>query len=419
MADIAKTCFLIVGLPRSGTSTIAQFLDHLGVYFGDPSHFLDTAKLKHNPIFYELQWINDFNDKVMAVWGCTYVDDVMPIETDFERPEIESLRLELRERLLQEFGDRHMIGVKDPRICFTFPLWRDVLADMGYEVKTVLTLRAPSAIIKSNRALTLGRLSRWQRFYARHLLALRYFTRNLQVNQFDFDLLMQDPVKYGQIKAAELGLAIDDPLHATSHLSRQHYHHQPDDAGTGDAWVDRIDSELRNGRLDPKEYLRFRSVAVLFIGDLREQDRDIQQALSQKDSYIRAVEERNKEAAHTLSATARHIAGLEELMRLSVEKVQAFEKAVADRDTEIQQLRDELARLQENLKRSLEEGQLRQARADSLSAKANSLSAKADSLSADLAALTERLNELQARRMVRLMHWIDRKAKRVSKPTVS
>jgi len=430
MADTAKTCFLIVGLPRSGTSSIAQFLDHLGVYFGDPAHFLDTTKLTHNPIFYELQWINDFNDRVLGVWDYTYVQDVVPAESDFDRPEIKSLRQELRNQFLQEFGDRPLVGVKDPRICFTFPLWRDLLSELGYEIKTILTLRAPSAIIKSNRALMLGRLNRWQRFYARHLLAVRYFTRDIPVCRFDYDLLMQDPLNYGREKAAELGLAIPDPAQAARHLSREHYHHQPNDAGTGDPWVDRIDSEMRTGRLDPNEYLEFRSIALLFIGDLREQDRDIQQALSKKDSYIEAVEIRNREAAEALSAKDRQIANLDAAIHQSAEEIQTSQQTLANRDAQIQQLQDELGRLQDDLKRHREEldrhakeleqrGEeltVRQGRVDSLTAEHSALGAKHAELERRCAELTQQLNELQARRMVRLMHLLDRVGRGGSEP---
>jgi hypothetical protein len=408
MADTAKTCFLIVGLPRSGTSSIAQFLDHLGVYFGDPAHFLDTTKLKHNPIFYELQWINDFNDRVLGVWDYTYVQDVVPAEADFDRPEIKSLRQELREQFLLEFGDRAVVGVKDPRICFTFPLWRDVLTELGYTIKTVLALRDPSAIIKSNRALMLGRLHRWQRFYARHLLALRYFTRDITLFRFDYDLLMQDPLNYGPQRAAELGLAIPDPAQATRHLSRELYHHQPNDAGTGDSWVDRIDSEMRTGQLDPNEYLEFRSIASLFTGDLREQDRDIRQALSKKDSYIEAIETRNRESAQALSVKDQQIAALDVLINQSAEQLKMSQQLLADRDAQIQKLEDELARTQDELSRTQadlnqqqEDLVMRRGRVDSLVAELGALNAKHD-------ALAQQLSELRARRLVRLMHTLDR-----------
>ncbi|HEX4053052.1 MAG TPA: sulfotransferase [Tepidisphaeraceae bacterium] len=271
MADVPdqKTFFLIVGLPRSGTSAIAQLLDHLGVYFGDPAHFLDAKKLTHNPIFYELQWVNDFNNRVLKAWNCTYTDDALPIESDFQHPQMAGLREALRNQLVQEFASHAIVGVKDPRICFTFPLWRAVVTEMGYALKTILTLRSPSAVLKSIQAVTPGRATRWQRFYARHLLAVRYFTRDVPVCQFDYDQLMQQPVAYAQQRAADLGLPIPDPIHATRHLTRDHYHHQPDEAGAGSRWVDQIDSDIRAGRLDPSDYLTFREIALLFTEELR------------------------------------------------------------------------------------------------------------------------------------------------------
>jgi hypothetical protein len=312
-----------------------------------------------------------------------------------------------------------------------------VLSDLGYAIKTVLSLRAPSAIMKSNRALMPGRLSRWQRFYARHLLAVRYFTRDVPLYRFDYDQLMRDPLNYGQEKAAELGLAIPDPVQATRHLSREHYHHQPDDAGTGDIWVDRIDSEMRNGRLAPDEYLEFRSIASLFIGDLHEQDREIQQALSEKDSYIHAVEARNREAAHAISAKDQHIANLEALIHQSAEQIQTSQQTLVNRDTQIQWLQDEQGRLQADLKRNREELEQkreelqqkreeleqkreelerRQGRVDSLTAEFGALSAKHAEVERRCAALTQQLNELQARRLVRLMHFLDRVGKGHSEP---
>lgn len=140
---------------------------------------------------------------------------------------------------------------------------------MGYAIKIIATLRNPAAIIKSNRTLLPGRLSRWQRFFARHQLAVRYFFRDLPVCYFDYDVFMQDPIPYGQQKAAELGLPIPDSAGATRHVSRGQYHHQPDNSGTGDPWVDKIDADLRAGRLDPNEYLTYRSICNLLTEELQ------------------------------------------------------------------------------------------------------------------------------------------------------
>ncbi|HEX4055839.1 MAG TPA: hypothetical protein VHX86_16370 [Tepidisphaeraceae bacterium] len=256
-------------MPRSGTSSIAQFLDHLGVYFGDPARFVDATKFKHNPIFYELQWVNEFNDRVVKTLNRFKLDDdFLPLEDDFRRPQAAELGESLRKKLLDEFGDRPVVGAKDPRICFTFPLWRAVLTEMGYAIKTVLAVRSASAILKSTLAITGPRLHRWRRSFASRLLMIHYFARDVSVCQFDYDLFMREPLSYGQAKAAELGLAMSDPARATRHLSNAHYHHQPDDAGTGDPWLDEIDRDLRAGRLDSNEYLRFRGAASLFIEEL-------------------------------------------------------------------------------------------------------------------------------------------------------
>jgi hypothetical protein len=300
MADAPKICFVIVGLPRSGTSSIAQFFDHLGVYFGDPSHFLDTNKYMHNPIFYELQWLDNFNLSLLKALTPpkTRNCDLLPIETDFQRPEIVAFREPLQKQFLEEFGDRTTVGVKAPLICFTFPLWHSVLTEMGYTVRTVLSLRSASAIFRSNLTLTPKTLShvisRWQRWYVRHLLAIRYFTRDVQLCHFDYDLLMRQPLEYGKEKAAELGLAIPDPAAATRHLSTEHYHYQPDDAGTGDPWVDQIESDLRAGRLDPNEYLMYSRTAMLF-----------EEELWNLEIYVRARQAQDSAALQTGTASAK------------------------------------------------------------------------------------------------------------------
>ncbi len=269
MADSQKTFFLIVGIQRSGTSTVAQFLDNLGVNFGDPSHFLDPKQFTHNPIFYELKWVLDFNEQLLATWDIRQIDDVLPIESDYQTAAFAARRPVLKEKILQEFGDHKWAGAKDQRLCFTFPLWREVLTEMGYNLKIIVTLRSPSAVFKSNRAVIPGSLNRWLRFFARHQLAVRYFFRDFPVCYFDYDSLMRDPVNYGREKATELGIPILDPANATRHISPELYHHHPDNLGTGNPWVDKIDADLRAGRLDPNEYLNFRNICLLMTEELR------------------------------------------------------------------------------------------------------------------------------------------------------
>src|ERR1700722_5891813 len=150
MSPSPTTFFVVIGLPRSGTSSICQLLDNLGVYFGDKSKFVDPTKHTHNPIFYELQWVNELNDQIFKHWGCNYFpDEILPIESDFATPYVREMGRLLRAKLKDEFGDRPVVGIKDPRICFTFPLWRSVIAEMGYAIKVVFCVRDAAATIQS------------------------------------------------------------------------------------------------------------------------------------------------------------------------------------------------------------------------------------------------------------------------------
>jgi hypothetical protein len=219
----------------------------------------------------------------------TRISDQLPIETDFQQPAVVPLRQLLQKKLIEEFGDHPMIAVKDPRISATFPLWHSVLTEMGYTIKTILAIRSASAILKSNLKLTPLPLYSWRRWYLRHILGIRYFTRDVFTCQFDYDHLMRQPVDYAKEKAVELGLPMPDPAAATHHLSSQLYHHQPDDTGTGDAWIDQVDSEFRAGRLDPEEYLRYRRTASLFMEELWEFDTYIKTRQAQEAASERAA----------------------------------------------------------------------------------------------------------------------------------
>jgi hypothetical protein len=434
------TCFLITGLPRSGTSSVAQLLENLGVHFGDSSHFLDTQVHKHNPVFYELQWINDFNDRVIAAMGAGYFEDFFPVERDFDTDAVGSLEPELIEQFRGEFGERSLVGIKDPRLCFTLPLWRRVLVEhLGYDVKLLLTLRNPAAVIRSNSLLRDDSPCRWQRFYARHLLAINYFARDgTKMCRIDFDRLMADPQATATDAANCIGLPIPDAAAATRHLSAQHYHHRPDASGTGDAWVDQVDRDLRQGTLEPQRYLLFRDIALLYAGDgktiaaieRRDAERRIAELAADKDAHIsklesayRKVSDETVRGYELLTASKdQHIVKLEAMVRETAGRIQAAEQAIFVHEAEVTKLREELvqsqnalghaqtalAAAQGTIERGDQELQARQSRIESLTAGIDALRAQLTEAEGRAGALSQQLSDLRGRRMVRLMHLMDR-----------
>ncbi len=259
-----RTAHLILGLPRSGTSAVAQLLSDAGVHFGDPAHFLDTTVHKHNPNFFEMEWVNDANNRAVEILGSRYSDDFLPVEADFDDPALHDLKLRIGERLRAEFGDVPRIGIKDPRFCLTLPLWRPLLEAIGYGVSAVVTLRSAAACRRSNLALE-GKWAddrTWSRFYLQSLLGARYFTRELQTTVVDYDALMADPVAY----AAGLRLGGVDLAAATAKLDPALVHQRP--ADDGDGLPTRVQRAVRDGTLPATAYLDYRTVAALQTAEL-------------------------------------------------------------------------------------------------------------------------------------------------------
>lgn len=76
-----KTAFLILGAQRSGTSVTSHMLSQFGVNFGNPKNFI---QFEHNPIFFEMNWVNQYNNKIINALRHNYTDFFLPLEKDFE-----------------------------------------------------------------------------------------------------------------------------------------------------------------------------------------------------------------------------------------------------------------------------------------------------------------------------------------------
>lgn len=150
----AKTAVIVLGAPRSGTSAVSQMLANVGVFFGRPEDFVDPAVETHNPIFFELQSLNDINDQLLEGIEVSYGDfDYLPEGLDFRAPrEVLAKAAEGVQSLIRsQLDGAELIGLKDPRFVFTLPFWDAELKRLGYTPKYVLTTRATEAIVRSNR----------------------------------------------------------------------------------------------------------------------------------------------------------------------------------------------------------------------------------------------------------------------------
>lgn len=266
-----KTAFLILGAQRSGTSVISHVLSQFGVSFGNPNHFIQGG---HNPIFFELQWVNDLNNQIIAYLGHQYIDFFFPIESDFESSLILNLESAIQQQITQEWETTCAIALKDPRFCLTFPVWQRVFRRLGYHLNLILAFRCPAGFLASNRKLFAG----WEgwtdqrhlHFWLQFNLAAIYFTRQYSQFWLDYDNLMAYPD--GAVTALAQHFNLDQPAIAAaiSVIQPVEYHHAAT-RHTGFPLIDHYYDRLRSRQLTPADYLQ-----------LREQFQPIQAAQSLK-----------------------------------------------------------------------------------------------------------------------------------------
>lgn len=259
-----ETAFLILGAQRSGTSVTSHMISQLGVDFGSPNNFLQDA---HNPIFFELKWVNQYNNKLINALGYKYTDFFLPLEEDFERANTTELEKELQKLINAEWHRSQLIGIKDPRFSLTFPVWQKLLLGYGYQLNVILTFRHPSTFLESNKKLFHNWAgwtdSKHLDFWLQLNLAAIYFTRHFPVYYVSYDELMKSPLEEAEKLAKFFNLNLDRAEKAALVVNNSYYHHN-ELTETGNPFVDNCYKLLCSQSLSPEDYLNYRK-ATLFL----------------------------------------------------------------------------------------------------------------------------------------------------------
>lgn len=141
-----KLAFVVLGMHRSGTSSVAGLLAHLGA---TAPRTLMTAKPENPKGFWESEVIMAFNEEILTRAGSSW-DDSRPLDnTIFEGEQGQELRRRAGQKLIEEFGGASTIVLKDPRICRFYPFWEAVLKEQGYTPFPIIPVRPPEEVAAS------------------------------------------------------------------------------------------------------------------------------------------------------------------------------------------------------------------------------------------------------------------------------
>lgn len=144
--DPSSTAVLVLGMHRSGTSITAGLLNLLGLNLG--RHLMAPAP--DNPKgFWENLDVVAINESLLAGLD-RHWDDVRGLPQDWRfSPAAGAAGDAIGALVDAEFSESPRWAIKDPRLCLTAPLWRDVLHARGVRPVFLLMVRHPEEVIQS------------------------------------------------------------------------------------------------------------------------------------------------------------------------------------------------------------------------------------------------------------------------------
>lgn len=170
-----KTALVVLGMHRSGTSSVAGTLALLGAKA--PQTLMRPAE--DNPKgFWESEVLAELNDRLLAAGGSNW-HDWRRFDLASVNEALPSFHNEATKKLATEFGDANLIVLKDPRICRLFGFWRNVLEESGYRVVVISPLRSPAEVAASLMARNDMSRSHALRLWLRHVSDAERVSRGL------------------------------------------------------------------------------------------------------------------------------------------------------------------------------------------------------------------------------------------------
>ncbi|WP_155943268.1 hypothetical protein [Rhodanobacter thiooxydans] len=148
MASLASrgSAILILGMHRSGTSSLTRILNLHGANLGT---WLLEAAADNEAGFWENYYAVDLNEKVLAALGFAWDDPRLLPDGWCSSQVVAPMRRQLKELIKREFEPSPLWAVKDPRLCRLVPLWQAAVIECNYVPKHLITVRHPEEVVQS------------------------------------------------------------------------------------------------------------------------------------------------------------------------------------------------------------------------------------------------------------------------------
>lgn len=141
-----RTCIMVLGMHRSGTSALTRVLNLLGAALPDRLIAPDDNNASG---YWEPTSLNTLNEKMLAEAGSSW-DDWRPYDVGKLSEERRRFyRTEIARIIGEEYGAAPLFVIKEPRIARFAEMYADILQSLQIDVRYVLVSRNPLAVAAS------------------------------------------------------------------------------------------------------------------------------------------------------------------------------------------------------------------------------------------------------------------------------
>jgi hypothetical protein len=201
--SLTKTVVVVLGMHRSGTSSAAGTLVHLGA--AAPQHLI-APNPGNERGFWESRVLVDLNDAILAAGGSDWRDWRKFNLKAIGGVQMDALRARAKASLAEEFGDVGLAVMKDPRMCRLMPFWRPVFEEAKWSVRAVLPIRSPLEVAWSLNCRDGLRVAYGCLLWLRHVLDAEAETRGMARAVLNWPQFLRDRRKALAQVSEQLGL---------------------------------------------------------------------------------------------------------------------------------------------------------------------------------------------------------------------
>ena len=227
-----RQALLVLGMHRSGTSALTGMLAKLGATA--PRSPMPGNEFNERG-YWESHKLAVLHDKILQSAGSRWSDWGRFNPDWFDSIEAGEFERHLEDMIAEEYDDKPLLLIKDPRISRFLPLWLRVLDKLHVVPKVVVPVRHPEEVSQS-----LARRDHFGRgesrlLWLRHVLDAESATRGLQRTFVSYDDLLADWKAQARRIGEELAIrwprwSADTEVEVEQFLSAQLRHHQGTEA---------------------------------------------------------------------------------------------------------------------------------------------------------------------------------------------